>query len=112
MNKKNKIFVVYQLQRWDVVQLIRGYEDEEEAEKLRSSLEEKEDRFDETYSVAEIEIEIKKVKIAVENITNKKPEKIDCPNCKSGKLLIFEIVKNKFEFVCNNCNKIFPISGA
>lgn len=58
LNKYNgKISVVYNMQRWDEVRLIKGFEDKEEAEKLRRSLGMRERSYDEVYCTEEIEVE-------------------------------------------------------
>ena len=63
----NKYFIVYHKQRWDEVDLIKGFTDKKEAEKLVKSLEEKEDRYVDVYTFEEIEIEIKNAKESKQN---------------------------------------------
>lgn len=63
----NKCFIVYHKQRWDEVDLIKGFTDKKEAEKLVKSLEEKEDRYVDVYTFEEIEIEIKNAKESKQN---------------------------------------------
>lgn len=59
MSKTNNIFIVYNQQRWDLVRLIKGFTNKEDAEKLRKSLKEKETRYDEIYYVDEVEMDKK-----------------------------------------------------
>lgn len=62
--EKDKIFVVFHQQRWDEVDLIKGFKNKEKAEKLRKELEEKETNYDDIYCLEEIEIEdTNKIKI-------------------------------------------------
>ena len=48
--KKEKIFVVYYLQRWDEVHLIKAFKTEEEAKSLTESLEAEATVYDDTYT--------------------------------------------------------------
>ena len=57
MAEKEKISIVFNQQRWDQVRLIKGFTNKEEAEKLRKSLEVKEDQYDEIYCIEDIELE-------------------------------------------------------
>jgi len=45
-HNKEKIFVVYHQQRWDEVDLIKGFTNKENAEKLRKDLEEREKLYE------------------------------------------------------------------
>ncbi len=53
--KKEKIFVVYYSQRWDVVRLIKAFKTEEEAKSLAESLEAEATIYDDTYSYEAID---------------------------------------------------------
>lgn len=78
MEEKKKIFVVYNLQRFGGVQLIKGFTDKEVAEKTHKSLEKKDDRKSIIYFIGEIEID--------ENIQSEMKEILEalkCPSCGS-----------------------------
>ena len=107
LEEKNKIFVVYNQQRWDQIRLIKGFINEEDAEKLRKELKEKEGRYEEIYCIDAIEIE--------ENFKSEKEEIVEplkCPNC--GGLIMFDPVidcrKTETKTACGRCNEVLTIN--
>ena len=53
--KKDKIFVVYYLQRWDEVNLIKAFKTEEEAKSLAEILNAEATVYDDTYTYEAID---------------------------------------------------------